>query len=224
MKTIARLMAAGAAVASLAGAGAAAATTIDWVDWTVVLPGGQVNGVITTPGGPVGVAFNGNQLFAQVTGLGPDSWVDDGYTQGLVNRPPGTDTIALGNGGAELITFSQAVTNPYIALSDWRNVHVTFSAPFDVVSQGCGVSGCGTFSVNGTGDGFTGVNDVYGVLQFHGTFTQLAFVDSEAGAHGFRVGLAEPAAAPEPAAWALMLVGFFGMGATLRRRRALLAA
>lgn len=32
--------------------------------------------------------------------------------------------------------------------------------------------------------------------------------------------LVSPSAAPEPAAWALMLLGFGGLGAVLRRRRA----
>lgn len=220
MRIAARLLAAGAAVACLVGAGSASAVTVDWVDWTVGLPGGQIDGVITTPGGPVSVAFNGHQLYAQITGGGPDNWVDDGYAQGVVNRPPGTDIVMLGGGGAETITFGQAVTDPYVAFADWSRVTAQFSAPFTVVSQGCGVNGCGLFSPNPASDGFTGVGDVYGVVQFHGAFDQLTFTDTAGGPHGFRVGLAEPSGAPEPASWALMILGFGGLGATLRRRRA----
>jgi hypothetical protein len=219
MRVLARVLAAGAAAVGLAAAGAASAATIDWVDWTTVLPSQQTLGTITTSGGPVGVTFAGHAAFEQVTGGGQDNWVDDGYTQGQVNRPPGTDIIMLAGGGAETITFAKAVTDPYLALADWNNVHVTFSAPFSVVSEGCGVHGCGSFSVNGTNTGFTGVGDAYGVIKFKGTFTQLAFTDSELGGqHGFRVGLAE-AGVPEPASWALMILGFGGAGAALRRRK-----
>ena len=221
MKLFTKLIAGAAGATALAAAGQAAAVTVDWVNWTVVLPSQEVDGTITTPGGPIGVAFNGHQLSEQVAGGGPDNWVDLGYTQGVVNRPPGTDIITLGGAGlTETITFSTAVINPFIAFADWRDVTALFSAPFNVISQGCGVNGCGTFVTNPANTAFLGSGDVYGVLQFQGTFTQLSFVDRGETPHGFTVGVTD-ASVPEPSAWALMIVGFGAAGALLRRRIAL---
>jgi hypothetical protein len=219
MRTMTKLLAGAAGAAAMAFAGAAGAVTVDWVNWTSVQPSQDILGTITTPGGPVGVDFSGSHSFAQITGGGTDYWIDLGYTQGVVNRPPGTDIIALSAGGAKTLTFSHAVTNPYLAFTSWNGNFVQFSAPFSIVSEGCGYWGCGTFVPQNNNTAFYGNGEVHGVLQFHGTMTQLSFTDTSEFWHGFTVGLATP----EPASWALMILGFGAAGTALRRRRTALA-
>ena len=142
--------------------------------------------------------------------------------QGVVNRPTGTDLITLNAGGTKVITFSQAVVNPFLAFTSWNANSVSFSAPYTVISEGCGFWGCGTFQPAGP-NAFFGNGEVHGVLQFQGTFTQLVFNDSDENWHGFTVG-AEGIAVPEPATWAMMIMGFGAAGSMLRRRQKAIAA
>ncbi|MBL8773372.1 MAG: PEP-CTERM sorting domain-containing protein [Phenylobacterium sp.] len=214
-----KLLAATAAIALLAGATSANAVTVNWTDWTAQTSSTHVDGVITVGSDVIDVDYDGAIWFTQTAG-GTDFWVDNGYTQGVVNRPSGSDVIALNARGQKTITFSQAVVNPYLAFTSWNGNNVTFSSPFTVVSQGCGFWGCGTFSVNGTNTGFFGSGEVHGVLQFQGTFTSLSFTDTSENWHGFTVGVGGVAGGvPEPGTWALMILGFGGAGAALRSRR-----
>jgi hypothetical protein len=212
------------AAALLLAAGAAHGATVDWVDWTTVNVSQQVLGTITSGPDTVGVTYTGPRQFALVTGGGPDNWVEpaaDPYTGGVFNRPPGTDLIALGVGGTKTIKFSQAVKDPYLALFNWDGVSTTFSAPISVLSEGCGVAGCGGFTVSNGGLTLEGAGHATGVLRFHGTFDTLTFTDGTTSGivRGFRVGLANASATPEPAAWTLMIGGFGATGAMLRARR-----
>ncbi len=200
-----------AAALALAGS-ASAAINVNWADWTQA-SAGSASGTIL---GTVGVTYTGGYTFAQTNG-GTDYWVDGGYTQGLVNRPTGTDIIALDQGGRKVITFSQAVVDPFMAFTSWQGNTATFSAPFTVISQGCGYWGCGSFSAFGGNTGFNGAGEVHGVLQFKGTFTSLSFTDTSENWHGFTVGAS--GVVPEPATWAMMIMGFGFAGAALRSRR-----
>ncbi len=210
------------AAATLAAGGAHAFTTVSWADLTSDTPT-TVSGTITATSGTVGVTFSGSYLFDQLNNTGTDYWVDLGYTEGLVNRPPTVDLIALNVGDLKTVTFSKAVTDPYLAFTSWNGNHVSFSAPFTIISQGCGYWGCGTFAPFGGSTGFDGSGEVHGVLQFHGTFTSLSFTDTTENWHGFTVGIGD-VAVPEPASWAMMLVGFGLVGLAARRRSALVTA
>ncbi|MBL8554334.1 MAG: PEP-CTERM sorting domain-containing protein [Phenylobacterium sp.] len=219
-----KLFAAAVATAALAAASQAGAVTVNWADWTAQTSGTHVDGTITVGSDMVDVDYDGAIYFTQTNG-GTDFWLDTGYTQGVVNRPTGTDLIALDGGGLKTITFSQAVVNPYLAFTSWNNNTVNFSAPFTIVSQGCGYWGCGTFSPNITNTGFFGSGEVHGVLQFQGTFTSLTFTDSSELWHGFTVGIGGVSTGvPEPATWGLMILGFGAAGAMLRSRRRAVAA
>ena len=199
----------------LAAAGSAQAVTVQWASLTAQPDATTVIGNI----GAIGVTFSGSVNFSQLNNAGTDYWVDGGYTQGLVNRPVGTDLISLNEAGTKRITFSSAVKDVYIAFTSWNGNTANFSSPFTVVSQGCGFWGCGTFNVNGTNDGFFGNGEVHGVLKFSGTLTSLTFTDTSENWHGFTIGIGAPAGVPEPASWAMLIAGFGLVGATMRRRR-----
>jgi len=197
-------------------ASAASAVTVNWADLTT-LSGTTVTGAI----GSVGVTAVAPGLsFAQVAG-GTDYWVDLGYTQSVVNRPPGTDVIALNRAATNTITFSAPVKDVYLAFNSWNGNTVTFSAPFTIVSQGCGYWGCGTFVPNAGNTGFFGSGEVHGVLKFSGTYSSLSFNDSSENWHGYQIGIGT---VPEPASWALLIAGFGMVGVAARRRRTVLAA
>jgi hypothetical protein len=185
--------------------GSANALTITWADLTSTsATASQVVGTI----GDIGVTYSGSYAFAQTTG-GTDYWVDYGYTQGVVNRPTGTDIIALSNAGTKTITFSQPVTNPVMAFTSWNGNHPTFSAPFTLVSEGRGYWGTGTFQVDSDNKGFYGLGEVHGILMFPGTFTSLTFTNTGEYWHGITVGLAP---VPLPAALPLFGTALGGMG------------
>ena len=213
------LLTAAVAAAALVANGAGA-TTVDWASLT------GDNGVDTVTGsiGAVGVTLANSTPygFDQINGGGTDYWTTIGvgspnYTQGVVNRPTGPDIVALSAAGTETISFSKPVTNVFIAFNSFNGADVTFSAPFTIISQGCGYWGCGTFVPNGGNTGFTGNGETVGVLEFTGTFTSLSFTDTVGeNWHGITVGVS---AVPEAATWALMIGGLGLMGAALRRRR-----
>jgi hypothetical protein len=208
------------AAAMVASAANVQAATVLWTDWTQQP---TANVVVGTVAG-VGVTYTGPRLFAQITGGGTDYWVTTNlptsYTQGIVNRPVGTDIIALNAGGTKTITFASPVTDVFMALTSWNGVTVTFDRPFTVVSQGAGFWGTGTFGVNGTSTGFTGNSEVHGVLKFAGTMTSLTFTDTSENWHGFTIGIGQAGGVvPEPQSWAMLIAGFGLVGATMRRRR-----
>ncbi len=213
---------------------AANGVVVAWADWTgattTVASGTITSGATTlgltlsTSGEPINFVQTGqpaetNYFTEPNPGAAP-------YTSGDVsNAPPAAEMVSLAAGGLKTITFSQAVTNPYIAFVSWNGNVAAFSQPFEKVSEGCGYWGCGTFS-QGAGNTFVGSGEVHGILRFLGTFSSISFTDTDENWHGLTVGIGGVAApsVPEPATWALMIGGFGLTGAALRRRRAVVAA
>ena len=180
------------------------AATIDWTNWTSSTDS-TVSGHIAS----VGVTFTGPTYFNQLNELATNTnyWAGySAYNQG-VNGPTSTDYIALLSGGTKTITFSQPVTDVF-------------------VSQGQGYWGTGTFQPSSDNKSFTGIgNQPNGALEFQGTFNTLTFTDLSESWHGLTVGIAS--AVPEPSTWAMLLLGFAGIGFMAYRRKskpALLAA
>jgi hypothetical protein len=211
-------------LASLCWAGTAQAVVVNWADLTNATTN-QVTGTLDVNGTSVAVSYSGPYIFAQTNGAGTDYWTEPNasarpYTGGSVsNRPPGTDIVALAEGGSKTITFSQPLDNLYLGLVSWNGNNVSFDRPFQVISEGCGFWGCGTFA-SVTSTSFTGSGELHGIIRFEGPLTSLTFTDTSENWHGFQVGVAAlRQAVPEPAAWALMIVGFGLAGSTIRARK-----
>lgn len=221
------------AASLLASATAANAVVVAWTDWqssTSTTASGQINSGMSTIG--VTLATSGEALFFVQTNGGTNYWTEGvpaPYTSGIVeNAPPTSDIVALGTGGTKTVTFSQAITDPYIAFVSWNGNLASFTRPFEKVSEGCGYWGCGTFSL-GVGNSFVGSGEVHGILRFTGTFNSISFTDNSEAWHGLTIGIGGVAPppvdpVPEPASWALLIAGFGLIGAVTRRRRASLAA
>jgi hypothetical protein len=117
--------------------------------------------------------------------------------------------IAISQGYPTLGSFSRDV---------WHNVDVrlnfvskTYDVRLDHSVIGSGIAFCGD-----NGPCNSGIVDSYANLIFD-TFGDSAFNDT-----GFLDNV-RVATVPEPAAWALMLLGFLGLGGVARTRRAALA-
>jgi hypothetical protein len=211
------------AVALLAGSTAQAGVV--WTQWTTNATGaaGDVN--VTYAGEFSGLIFPGGGSFE---GYIPNS----SFTGGPVTNVPTNENGALkllGGGGdaavTDTITFSRALYNPVFLI--WSlgqgNLPTSFnfqgSPSISIVAGGPTAQyGGGPLSLmSSTTVGVEG----NGVLQFHGAVSSISWTNpTREDYYAFTVGNV----VPEPAAWALMLLGFGGLGATLRQRRARTAA
>ena len=110
-----------------------------WTDWTSV-GANQVFGSMLVDGNPINVLFQGAYFSFAQTSCGTNYWTNPSiYTgAGVPTPPPACDLIALDAGGFKTITFSQAVTNPVIALTSWNSQTEphSFNGPVQVVNPG----------------------------------------------------------------------------------------
>ena len=225
-KTISRALglAAVAAGASLAHAG-----TVDWTDWTSSTTN-TVTGSVQVGATAVGVTYSGAQYaFAQTNNTGTDYWLPSApYISSTVSNAPGTsDIVALSDSGTSVITFSQAIVNPLIALVSWNGANVTFGGGSDpqtydiqYLSSGAGFFGTGTFG-DPTTTSFTGVGELHGVIELLGTYSSISFTDTTPEFwHGLTIGVEGGIAStvPETGNLPMMLVGLGAIGLLLRRR------
>jgi hypothetical protein len=218
-----------ASLAAMTVAAQAQAVVVNWADLTSA-GNGVVQGTITAGGETIDVSYRGGYAFAQTSG-GTNYWSPDtAYTSGVVENAPSTpDIIALGDRGTRTITFSKTVSDVYLALVSWNGNSAIFDQAFQVISQGQGYWGNGTFTAV-TPYSFVANGELHGVIRFTGAFDQVTFTDgADEYWHGFQIGIAGLApppqpGVPEPATWAMMLTGFGMVGAAARRRKAALAA
>ncbi len=215
-----------AAVALAACASQSQANTIDWTSWTSAT-NSPTAGTVSGTAGAVSVTYTGEVQSLQAN---YPSWTPaSSYTGGTVSNAPlqsgGIIQLFGATGATDTITFSHAVLNPVIAIwslgqgGDPASFNFSQTPTFEAGGPSAEYGG-GAITVSG--------NDVFGtegngVVQFTGTFTSITWTNpTYENWYGFTVGIE----APEPAAWALMLAGFAGLGAAMRaaRRRTLAAA
>lgn len=203
------------AAACLSAAPAAAAIT--WADWTTIDPS-----IATGNIGGTGVSLNGPFDNWQISG-GGDYWRQGGVTpwpayDGVENLPDNNDFIApSGNQTVHVIRFSAPVTDPYFAIISLGQSGVqtnwTFDAPFTLIDQGQGYWGNGVFTI--AGNSLT-AGEAHGIIRFQGTYSEINLVTNNTeNWSGLTIGVE---AVPEPAAWALLIIGFGVIGAAARRR------
>jgi hypothetical protein len=201
----------------------ASASTVDWATWSIVSTG-ATGGVANGTTADTTFTYTGEleNFFPNYPSYGPAST----FSGGTVSNPPPPGIIQLygGNGDAavtDTITFAKAVTNPVFAI--WSlgqgtiNASFDFNRPFTIQSGGPS-NEYGGSSITTTSPG----NDVFGsegngTIQFIGTFDSISWTNPIAeNWYGFTVGTVAPV--PEPSTWAMLLLGFAGLGYMAYRR------
>jgi hypothetical protein len=206
-------------IAAVVLSASASAATVSWTDWQSSTVD-SANGQLLVDGATVDVSYKGSTPHRLVqTAGGIDYWTGSAYTNGSVDNAPNsssTDLIELNQGGTVTLTFSQAITNPYIAMNSWNGNVVNFDSPITIDSFGRGYWGSGS-AINITPTGFTGYREFHGIISLIGTFSSISFTHTSENWHGFTVGvagLAPPSQVPVPAAlfmFAPALLGFLGL-------------
>lgn len=221
-----RLTVASAAVAlAVLAAGSANATTIDWATWTQNTTGYPTGGSATgTTAAGVTIKYTG-ELLSVVPNY--PSWTPaTSYVGGNVgNAPPQSGGILQLQGGfaeppIDTIAFSQAVTNPVFAI--WSLGQGGINASFNFINAPFSIQAGGP-SAEYTGQSITSGGDVVyglegnGTIQFSGTYTQIQWTNPVGEYwYGFTAGVS---AVPEPSTWAMLLLGFAGIGFLAYRRK-----
>ncbi len=143
-------------------------------------------------------------------------------TNGLLDTNPGAATVFRASSNAGLLTqltFTLLTGSFTAAEFNLERGALTGTAPLSITLTALG-GGTRTFDVtNSTG---SNIFDIIAGLPGE-SYTSASFSTTGGGFDDLkqlRLVLAAPTAAvPEPATWAMMLVGFGGIGLTLRRRR-----
>jgi hypothetical protein len=187
----------GIASAVLGAAGEASAEKILWANWTSATTGqnGSASGSMGCGGDAVDVEYAGQITGAQVDG-GNYYWVppETYQPEGIDNAPASPDIIGLegGLGVTSIITFSEPVTDPVVAILSLGQPGIPttyeFDAEFEVLSSGCGYFACGTLEAlpDNVLLGYEG----NGVIRFFGTFESISWTIPTAEYwHGFTVGV-----------------------------------
>jgi hypothetical protein len=155
------------------------------------------------------------------------SWTPtSSYVGGSVgNAPPQLGGILQLQGGAttpptDTITFSHAVTNPVFAI--WSLGQGGLTASFDFTSnepftiQAGGPSAeYGGQAITPSGSNVNGAEG-NGTIQFNGTFTSISWTNPT---HEYWYGFTVGSAVPEVSTWAMIILGFAGVGFMSYRRK-----
>jgi hypothetical protein len=197
-------------------ASAASAATVPWTTWDSISSG---------TAGPITVAFNGpaNDIIHGYPSYGPAGTFADGVI--VSNGPSSSNNILQlvgGNSTTQTLTFSQAVVNPVFAI--WSLGQARGPAAFVFDQTPTFVAGgpsneYGGQAISVVGNAVVGVEG-NGTVEFLGTFSQLTWTNPlYENWYGFDVGFQSVAAVPEPSTWAMLMLGFAGLGVMAYRRK-----
>ena len=218
-----KLLIAGISSLILAGsASVAAADVITWTTW---------NSESSGLAGPITVTYAGPALSLQQPY--PSYTPTDTFADGsIVNNAPtpanGILQITGGNNATQTLTFSSAVVNPVFAI--WSLGQAGTTSSFDFGQTPTFVAGgpnaeYGGSAISVVGNTVSG-QEANGTVEFVGTFTSLTWTNPEYEYwYGFNVGFQSVAPdqsvapVPEPSTWAMMILGFAGVGFMAYRRK-----
>lgn len=168
---------------------------IVWADLTAKPDDTTVVGNI----GAVRVTYTGDIGFAQTDGGGTNYWKPFPVQGGPADGPGSTDLIATSWAGRKTITFSQPVTDVYLALISWNGQAATFDRAFTVIAEGCGYWGCGKVSTSNGGKTVTSPGEFHGILKFAGPIKSLTYTDTTNEYwHGIQIGIGGPGGSSAP--------------------------
>jgi hypothetical protein len=202
---------------SVLGTVPAHAAVIDWTLWSSATPGNAIlaPGSATGAAGSVGVSYAG-----ELESLVPNypSWTPTtSYVGGVVgNAPPVAGGIIQLFGGpyglVDTITFSQAVTDPVMAIwslgAGGNTAEFSFVQPFSIQAGGPSAEYGGS-SIVLCGGNVCGAEG-NGTIEFLGTYSQITWTTPiYEDWYGFTVGVAQT---PLPSTWTMLFVGFAGLG------------
>jgi len=226
----------GAALAVGLTAPSQAAVT-NWTTWTYPQTTGTTTGSATGSTSDVGVTYSGD--VSQSAQVGGFFWLPTSTFQGgtVTDAPTNNTEVTLTGGpntGTNTITFSKPVVNPVLAIASLGQGGITAQFDFAAGETFAIEAGGPSFNFGGSTITVCGANicgtEGSGVVQFTGTYTSLSwtnpvFEDYYLITVGDQ-GLAS--SVPEPSTWALMLLGFAGLGfagyRTAQKSRAVNAA
>ena len=221
MKNI--ILAAVAAITMAAGVGQAEASLIDWTTWTGATAN-PTTGSASGNAGSVGISYSGELQSLSPLGAYPSWTPTSTFSGGSVSNGPspsgGIIQLFGDTGATDTITFSHAVTNPVFAIWSLGQGGVDASFNFGqtptFVAGGVSAEYTGT-SINVLGNVVSG-QEANGTVMFLGTFNTISWTNpTREDWYGFTVGV--QSAVPEPSTWAMMILGFAGIGLMTYRRR-----
>lgn len=212
-----KFLIAGISTLILAGsASVASAAVVTWTTWTSTSAG---------TAGSIGLTYAGPaaELRTSYPSYTPTTTFADGV---LVNNAPVPANNILrilgGTNATQTLTFSQAVVNPVFAI--WSLGQTGLAASFNFIQTPTFVAGgpsaeYGGSAITVAGNNVSGVEG-NGTVRFLGNFNSLSWTNPvREDWYGFNVGFQSIAAVPEPSTWAMMILGFAGVGFLAYRRR-----